>query len=131
MPTTPTDPQAKRPAKFESVDDYIASLPTDVQAVLQEVRRALHDAVAGAGEKISYGIPALTVEGRPVVYFAGWKKHVSLYPLPEGDPEFDEAVAPYRSGASTAKFPLSRPMPLDVVRRAGSLLANKRGAEAS
>jgi uncharacterized protein YdhG (YjbR/CyaY superfamily) len=125
MAATPVDPSSKRPAKFQSVDAYIASFPTDVQAVLQEVRQALHAAVPGADETISYDIPTLTLDGRAVVYFAGWKEHVSVYPLPEGDREFDEAVAPYRSGAATAKFPLSRPVPLELVQRAGHLLAER------
>jgi uncharacterized protein YdhG (YjbR/CyaY superfamily) len=128
MAATPVDPSSKRPTKFQSVDAYIASFPTDVQAVLEEVRQALHAAVPGADETISYDIPTLTLDGRAVVYFAGWKKHVSVYPLPEGDREFDEAVTPYRSGASTAKFPLSRPVPLELVRRAGHLLAERAAA---
>ena len=119
------------PTKFATVDAYVASFPPEVRSVLQQVRQALHSAVPGAEETISYDIPTLTVGGSAVVYFAGWKKHVSVYPLPEGDLEFDEAVAPYRSGASTAKFPLSRPVPLDVVRRAGELLASRGDAEAS
>jgi uncharacterized protein YdhG (YjbR/CyaY superfamily) len=100
---------------FSSVDDYITSFPPDVQEVLQEVRRTIHAAVPGSGEKISYDIPTITLGGRAVVYFAGWKRHVSVYPLAAGDDEYEARVAPYRSGAGTAKFPLDKPIPFDVI----------------
>jgi len=113
-------------ATFDSVEDYIASFPLDVQAVLEEVRDTVMRAVPEAGEKISYQIPTITVDGRALMYFAGWKAHVSIYPLPEGDPELDEAMAPYRSGASTAKFPLAEPIPYELITRiATQHLANR------
>ena len=69
----------------------------------------------GSGETISYGIPTITVDGAALLYFAGWKRHVSVYPVPEGDERYEATVGPYRSGASTAKFPLSAPIPFDVI----------------
>lgn len=110
---------------FDTVDDYIASFPTATQRALQDVRRAMHSAVPGAGETISYDIPTLTLGGRSVVYFAGWKRHVSVYPVPEGDADYEAAVAPYRSGASTARFPLSEPVPYDLVAEIATLLASR------
>ena len=111
---------------FDTVDDYIPSFPTASQQVLHDVRRALHGAVPGAGETISYDIPTLTLHGRSVVHFAGWKHHVSVYPIPDGDPSFEQAVARHRSGASTAKFPLDEPMPLDLIGRIARLLVEQR-----
>ena len=110
---------------FDTVDAYIASFPTATQRVLEDVRRAMHGAVPGAGETISYDIPTLTLEGRPVVYFAGWKRHVSVYPVPDGDAEFEAALAPYRSGASTAKFPLTEPVPYELISQIATLLASR------
>ena len=65
---------------FKSVDDYIASQPEAVQAVLQRVRSIIRKAVPGAEEVISYQIPTYKLHGRAVLYFAGWKQHYSLYP---------------------------------------------------
>ena len=73
---------------FESVDEYIAQFPGDVQDILQEVRRRCHAAVPGSGEMISYGIPTVTLGGKYVVYFAGWAHHISVYPVPSGDDTF-------------------------------------------
>jgi uncharacterized protein YdhG (YjbR/CyaY superfamily) len=103
--------------EFTSVDEYIASFPADVQAVLGQVRRAILGAVPGAGEAISYRIAAVTLDGAPLLYFAGWKRHVSLYPVPAGDAEFERALEPYRAAKSTLRFPLSQPVPLDLIAR--------------
>ncbi|MFE4499909.1 iron chaperone [Rhodococcus sp. NPDC056743] len=110
------------PAKFETIDQYIASFPAEVQTVLESVRQTIHKAVPGAGETISYQMPTITVGGKSVVHFAGWKHHISMYPLPEGDAEFEKAIDPYRSAKATAKFPLNKPIPLDLVARIAELL---------
>jgi uncharacterized protein YdhG (YjbR/CyaY superfamily) len=109
-----------------TVDEYIASLPEHTAAVLTEVRAILREVVPEAEERLSYGMPTLTLDGRYLVYFAGWKSHVSLYPLPEGDPDFEAAIAPYRSGKGTARFPLRDPIPADLIRRLVSLLVDGR-----
>jgi uncharacterized protein YdhG (YjbR/CyaY superfamily) len=111
---------------FQTVDDYIATFPPDVQTALGEIRRTMHAAVAGAGETISYNIPTLTLNGRSLVYFAGWKRHVSVYPIPDGDDAYEAEFAPYRSGASTAKFVLDRPIPFDLIARITTLLAERQ-----
>jgi uncharacterized protein YdhG (YjbR/CyaY superfamily) len=68
---------------FKSVDEYLATQPEDVQAILQRVRNTLRKAVPGAEEVISYQLPAVKLHGGPVLYFAGWKQHYSLYPATE------------------------------------------------
>jgi len=110
---------------FATIDDYVASFPLDVQKVLSEIRHTMHAAAPGAGETISYNIPTLTLNGRSLVYFAGWKGHVSVYPIPEGDHDYETTLAPYRSGASTAKFGLGKPVPLDLIARITKLLAEQ------
>ena len=110
-----------------SVDEYIAAQPADVQAVLQEVRRRIHAALPGAGEKTSYGMPTITLNDRYVVYFAGWKHHISVYPVPHGDERLAAEMLPYLSGKGTLKFPLAKPVPYDLISRiAAQLAAEKR-----
>jgi len=113
-----------------SIDDYVRSFPPEVQRVLEQVRAAARRAAPGAQETISYQIPTLTLDGRNLVHFAGWAHHVSVYPVPEGssaaDPAFDDSIAPYRSGRSTAKFPLDAPLPDELVERLVRLLVARR-----
>lgn len=65
---------------FKSVDEYLASLPEAVQVILGLVRSTIRKAVPAAQEVISYKIPTYKLHGRPVLYFAAWKQHYSLYP---------------------------------------------------
>ena len=101
--------------QFDSVDDYIHSFPPEVQTVLQTARKTIHAAAPGLKESISYGIPTFSVAGRPVVYLAGWKKHISIYPIPELDETLQQQLGPYLSGKGTAKFSLSKPIPYELI----------------
>lgn len=103
------------PASFASVDDYIASFPPQVQEVLREGRARIHARLPDPADRISYNIACMTSAGRDVVFLAGWKKHISMYPVPDGGPDYEASVAPYRSGASTVKFMLDKPIPWALV----------------
>jgi uncharacterized protein YdhG (YjbR/CyaY superfamily) len=106
---------ARKPPK--NVDQYLAGFPRDVRTVLERVRTAIGRALPGAEEAISYGIPAFTVQGRRVLYFAGWKQHYSLYPSTARlEAEFKDALAPYEvNGKGTIRFPLSEPVPVKLI----------------
>ena len=108
---------------------YIAAFPPAAQAVLHDLRNTFSAATPGAGETISYQMPTLMLRDKPVLHFAGWKSHVSVYPIPVGDGEFERQVAPYRSSKGTLKFPLSMPLPLELIRRAAELLAQHGSAQ--
>src|SRR5688572_6961245 len=100
---------------FKSVDDYVATFPESVQEVLRMVRNAIREGVPEAEEVISYQIPAYKLQGHPVIYFGGWKQHYSLYPVTERLLEaFKDDLAPYTVSKGTIRFPLSRPVPVDL-----------------
>jgi uncharacterized protein YdhG (YjbR/CyaY superfamily) len=107
--------------RFTSVDDYIASFPEDVQAILQRVRATIRDALPDAGETISYHMPTVTVGAEPLFYYAGWKRHISIYPAPISDDRIEQLLAPYRSDKSTLKFPISDTIPYELIRRVAEL----------
>ena len=114
---------------FKSVDEYIASYPEDVQAILQRVRRTIRKAVPSAEESISYQIPTYKVRGERVLYFAGWKQHFSLYPATDLLVEaFKDDLAPYTIRKGTIRFPLSRPVPVKLIERIAKFRA-KEAAE--
>jgi uncharacterized protein YdhG (YjbR/CyaY superfamily) len=110
---------------FDTVDDYIAAQPGDVQPILQEIRRRALAAVPGAGDRISYGIPTITLDGHYVVYFAAWKHHISAYPVPDGGEDFERETAPFRVAKGTLKFPLGKPMPYELIEEVATLLAER------
>jgi uncharacterized protein YdhG (YjbR/CyaY superfamily) len=116
--------------RYASIDEYIASFPDDARAVLETVRRTAHGAVPDAGEKISYQMPTITRGGRNLVHFAAWKNHLSIYPVPAGDADFERDIAPYLSGKGTARFQFDEPIPYDLIGRLVALLAQTRPVDA-
>jgi uncharacterized protein YdhG (YjbR/CyaY superfamily) len=109
--------------QYATVEEYIGSFPGDVQDILREVRRTIHSAVPEAAERISYGIAAFTLGGRDLVYFAGWKRHISVYPVPTGDADLTQELAPYLAARGTLKFPLGKPVPYPLIGRVTAVLA--------
>jgi uncharacterized protein YdhG (YjbR/CyaY superfamily) len=103
------------PEKFTTVAAYLASFPPDVQAILNKARRAIGKAAPGAEEVISYQIIAFKVNGQRMVYLAGWKNHIGLYPIPTFEPALEEQVSPYRASKDTLRFPLRKPIPYDLI----------------
>ncbi len=101
---------------FKSVDEYIASQPMAVQSILERVRSTIRKAVPRAEEQISYKIPAYKLQGGPVLYFAGWRKHYSLYPATARVvAAFKDDLAPYEVSKGTIRFPLSQTVPVKLI----------------
>lgn len=113
------------------VDEYLAALPADHRATLQSVRAAIHrgvTAVTGAPveEKIRYGMPAVLLGGRYALHFAGWKKHLGLYPVVTLPAGLEERVAPLRSGADSVTIPWGEPVPLELIEAVAAELTRQR-----
>ncbi len=113
--------------QFTTIDQYINSFPEDVRVILSAVRRSIRNVVPEAGEAISYRIPTITLDGRHLVYFAAWQRHISVYPVPAADEAFERVLAPYLAGKGTVRFPLQQPIPYDLIERLVALLVQQRG----
>jgi uncharacterized protein YdhG (YjbR/CyaY superfamily) len=100
-----------------TIDEYIASFPDHVQAILKKIRGIIHEAAPDAKEAISYAMPTFTLNGRYLVYFAAYKKHIGMYPIPAGDAALSAEIAPYIAGKGTLKFPLDLPIPFGLIAR--------------
>lgn len=97
------------------IDEYIAGFPPDVQEILEKVRRTISRAAPDAGEAIKYQMPTFTLNGN-LVHFAAFKHHIGLYPTPSGTAKFREALASYKSGKGSVRFPLDEPIPYALIR---------------
>jgi uncharacterized protein YdhG (YjbR/CyaY superfamily) len=100
----------------KSIDAYIAGFPPDVRDQLARLREAVRDAAPEAMECISYGMPCFRLH-RNLVYFAAYGRHIGFYPTSSGIRAFASELRAYETSRGTVRFPLDRPLPLDLVRR--------------
>jgi uncharacterized protein YdhG (YjbR/CyaY superfamily) len=111
---------------FKSVNEYLASKPKDVQVILKQVRSTIRKAVPEAEEAISYQIPVYKLNGVPVLFFAGWKQHFSLYPASNDlVAEFKDELEPYELSKGTIRFPFSEPVPVPLIERIAKFRAKQ------
>lgn len=103
--------------EYKSIDAYIASFPEDVRKILEQVRQTIKQAAPDAAEKISYSMPAFTLHGKALVYFAAFSHHIGFYPIPTGMKAFTKDLSVYKTGKGSVQFPLDKPMPLDLITR--------------
>jgi uncharacterized protein YdhG (YjbR/CyaY superfamily) len=99
----------------KTVDDYISTFPEEVQTMLQQLRKVIRNAAPDAKEKISYNMPAFTLNGI-LVYFAGYKNHIGLYASPSGNAAFKKELAKYKTGKGSIQFPLNEGLPLNLIK---------------
>jgi len=101
----------------ESIDEYIAEFPPETQQLLEKMRALIKSSAPDATETISYAIPTFDLNGRHLVHFAGYERHIGFYPVPSAMEAFKDELAPYKSGKGSARFPLGQPLPEDLIRR--------------
>ena len=99
----------------KDIDEYIAGFPKDVQEILEKIRMTIRKAAPDAEETISYLMPTFNLNGKYLVYFAAYKKHIGFYGAPRGNPEFKEELSAYQAGKGTLQFPLDKPIPFDLI----------------
>ena len=99
---------------YSSIDEYIALFPEDIQARLQALRNAIHEAAPDAQEKISYQMPTFYLKGN-LVHFAAFKNHIGFYPAPSGIEAYQEELAKYKTSKGAIQLPLDEPLPLGLV----------------
>lgn len=116
--------------KPDTVADYISMFPKETQEILQNIRATIKDAVPGTEEAISYGIPVFNLHGHYLIYYAGYKKHVSIYPAPREDESFKTILAKYKGGKGTVQFPLNEPIPYSLITRITKYRAKTIGKKA-
>ena len=100
-----------------NIDDYITAFPPATQARLQEVRALIRSVAPDATETMSYAIPTFDLNGKHLVHFAGYAKHIGFYPTPAAITAFQDELAGYTRAKGSVQFPLSQPLPVDLIRR--------------
>lgn len=110
---SPMDPRRK---KIETIEEYIQTFRPDIREILQNIRATIRDVAPEAEEAIRYGIPTFRLH-RNLVHFAAYRDHIGFYPGPSAIDSFREELSPYDLSKGTIRFPIDKPVPLDLVRR--------------
>ena len=116
-----------------TVDEYIAGFPPEIAQRLTRIREVIVAAVAGSSgampeEKMRYGIAAVMLGGRYALHYAGWKKHIGLYPVPRFDGPLEEEIAPYRAEKDSVTFSHAKPVPYELIGRVTEAIVAERSA---
>jgi uncharacterized protein YdhG (YjbR/CyaY superfamily) len=122
MKTTQTSPQ--------TIDEYIAGFPLNVQEILQKIRKTIHEAAPDAQEKISYQMPTFYLKGN-LVHFAAFKEHIGFYPVPTGIEKFKKELSVYKQGKGSVQFPLDQVMPYGLITKIVKFRVKENLAKAS
>jgi len=101
---------------FQDVEDYIANAPTQSREKLKEMRAIIQSSIPEANESISYGMPAYKLDG-PLVYFAGYAKHIGFYPTNSGITAFAPELSQYKSSKGAVQFPLDKALPIALIKK--------------
>jgi uncharacterized protein YdhG (YjbR/CyaY superfamily) len=97
------------------VEEYIRNCSQDIQLALRKIRSVILNTAPSAVEKISYGMPAYQLNGKPLVYFGAFKNHIGLFATPTGHDAFKEKLNMYKQSKGGVQFPKNKPVPFDLI----------------
>lgn len=102
---------------FKSIDEYISTFPDEIAQKLLAIKKLIKENVpSDAKETISYQIPCFKLNGKFIIYFAGYKNHTSVYPIPQGTKEFQKEIEPFVKGKGTLQFPNNKDLPISIIK---------------
>lgn len=101
--------------KANTVDEYIEQFPIDIKALLNEMRTIIKKNAPAAAEEIAYGMPGYKLHKKPLVYFAGYDKHIGFYATPTGHETFKEQLSKYKQGKGSVQFPVDEKLPKKLI----------------
>lgn len=101
--------------KSATIEDYILTFPENIQHLLKEILTTIRQHAPHATESIAYGMPAFKLNGKPLVYFAGYTKHIGFYATPNGHEAFAEQLSGFKKGRGSVQFPIDKLLPLDLI----------------
>ena len=101
---------------MNEVEIYISGFPDEVQKRLTAIRNSILELAPQATERMCMRMPTYDLNGKWLVHFAGFEKHIGFYPQPEGVTAFKEKLTGYKTSKGTVQFSLSKPLPIDLIR---------------
>lgn len=103
--------------QVKTFGEYVKLHPKNVQLILKKIREIVRSGAPSAVESISYGMPGYKLNGKPLVYFGAFEKHIGFYPTPSGTAKFKKELSKYKSGKGSVQFQLDEPIPFGLVQK--------------
>jgi len=103
--------------KQKSIDEYIQSFPKEVKIILKKIRAVIKKSAPKSEETISYGIPTFDINGKHLVHFAGFKKHIGFFPTPSAITAFKKELTEYKTAKGSIQFSLNKPIQYDLIEK--------------
>lgn len=104
-------------AKLSAVDNYIQQFPPKTRTILKKFRQLITRLAPTAIESMSYGLVGYKLNGKPLVYFGGWKNHIGFYATPAGNAAFKKELSKYKGAKGSVQFPLDAAMPYPLIKQ--------------
>jgi uncharacterized protein YdhG (YjbR/CyaY superfamily) len=101
----------------KDVEKYLNSFPDNVKLKLEQLRTLIVSTAPNAEEGFAYKMPSYKVNGKPLIYFAGYKNHIGFYATPSGHEAFAEELSVYKQGKGSVQFPLNQDLPKELIQR--------------
>lgn len=108
------------------ISKYFANFPEEVQEKMQDIRKIILEEAPETTEKIGYGMPGFYLNGKPLVYFAGYKNHIGFYATPTGHEAFKEELSKFKQGKGSVQFPLKDEIPYGLIRKIVKFRKNQK-----
>lgn len=101
---------------MNEVDTYINGFSGEVKDRLNAIRDIVRELAPDATERICMRMPTYDLNGKWLVHFAGFEKHIGFYPQPEGMIAFRDKLTGFKTSKGTIQFPLNMPLPAGLIR---------------
>jgi uncharacterized protein YdhG (YjbR/CyaY superfamily) len=100
------------------IDDYLSSVPDEMRALLERLRKTIRSAAPQAVEAISYQMPTFKFQGRALLAFAAFKNHCSIFPMSYAFIRaHEDELKPYYTSKGTIRFTVEKPLPVALVKK--------------
>lgn len=100
-----------------NVEEYINQFDGEIKSRLLTMRELIKAEAPDSVESFTYGLVGYKRNGKPLVYFGGFKNHVGFYATPNGHEAFADDFAKYKQGKGSVQFPITEPLPIDLIKR--------------
>ena len=102
---------------MNDVDAYIAGVEPNMRTELERIRALVKKTTPDAVESVSYGMPAYKYKGKPLIYYAAFKNHMSVFPTPDPAAQLHDRLSSYKVSKGTIQFQLTEPIPYDLIEK--------------